>query len=105
MSKTHSYPRHVKTDDGDVEFRLISRADEPNVLGFPQKLPTHDLLFLPRNLSQPKVLSAWINEIERRQIKSLLAVKSGTVVGCGTLVRDLSSANQYKPNMLIWSQL
>jgi hypothetical protein len=48
----------------------MSRADEPAVLAFAQKLPTHDLLFLPRNISQPKVLSAWINEIERGQIRA-----------------------------------
>jgi RimJ/RimL family protein N-acetyltransferase len=91
MSETRSYPRHVKTDGGDIEFRMMSRADEAAVLAFAQKLPTHDLLFLPRNISQPKVLAAWINEIERGQIKSLLAVKDGAVVGCGTLVRDLHS--------------
>ena len=45
-------------------------------------------MFLPRNISEPKVLSAWINEIERGAITSLLAVKDGKVVGCGTLVRD-----------------
>ena len=72
----------------DIEFRLMSRADEANVLDFAKELPTHDLLFLPRNISQPKVLSAWINEIERGAITSLLAVKDGKVVGCGTLVRD-----------------
>ena len=68
MSETRSYPRHVKTDAGDIEFRLMSRSDEAAVLAFAQKLPTHDLLFLPRNISQPKVLSAWINEIERGAI-------------------------------------
>jgi RimJ/RimL family protein N-acetyltransferase len=90
MSETRSYPRHVKTDAGEIEFRLMARADEPAVLAFAQKLPTHDLLFLPRNISQPKVLSAWVNEIERGAIVSLLAVKAGAgaVVGCGTLVRD-----------------
>ena len=88
MSEGRSYPRHVKTDAGEIEFRLMSRADEAAVLAFAQKLPTHDLLFLPRNISQPKVLSAWINEIERGAIVSLLAVKAGAVVGCGTLVRD-----------------
>jgi RimJ/RimL family protein N-acetyltransferase len=88
MSETRSYPRHVKTGGGDIEFRLMSRADEAAVLAFAQKLPTHDLLFLPRNISQPKVLSAWINEIDRGAITSLLAVKGDTVVGCGTLVRD-----------------
>src|SRR5438046_9147834 len=88
MSDTRSYPRHAKTDAGEIEFRLMSRTDEVVVLEFAQKLPTHDLLFLPRNISQPKVLSAWVNEIERGAIVSLLAVKGGTVVGCGTLVRD-----------------
>jgi RimJ/RimL family protein N-acetyltransferase len=88
MSKQRSYPRHVKTEAGDIEFRLMSRADETAVLAFAQKLPTHDLLFLPRNISQPKVLSAWVNEIERGAITSLLAIRDGKVVGCGTLVRD-----------------
>ena len=88
MSDKRTYPRHVKTDAGEIEFRLMSRADEAAVLAFAQKLPTHDLLFLPRNISQPKVLSAWINEIERGDITSLLAIRQGVVVGCGTLVRD-----------------
>ncbi len=88
MSEARSYPRHVKTDSGEIEFRLMSRADEAAVLDFAKKLPPHDLLFLPRNISEPKVLSAWINEIERGAITSLLAVKRGQVVGCGTLVRD-----------------
>jgi RimJ/RimL family protein N-acetyltransferase len=88
MSEPRTYPHHVRLDSGDIEFRLMSRADEANVLEFAKELPTHDLLFLPRNISQPKVLSAWINEIERGAITSLLAVKDGDVVGCGTLVRD-----------------
>jgi len=88
MSETRSYPRQVKTDAGDIEIRLMSRADEAAVLAFAQALPTHDLLFLPRNISQPKVLSAWIGEIERGAIISILAVRGGRVVGCGTLVRD-----------------
>jgi RimJ/RimL family protein N-acetyltransferase len=88
MSEARSYPRHVRTDSGEIEFRLMSRADEAAVLDFAKKLPPHDLLFLPRNISEPKVLSAWINEIERGAITSLLVVKQGQVVGCGTLVRD-----------------
>lgn len=88
MNEARSYPRLVKTESGDIEFRKMARSDEAAVLAFAQKLPTHDLLFLPRNISQPKVLSAWINEIERGAITSLLAVKAGAVVGCGTLVRD-----------------
>jgi RimJ/RimL family protein N-acetyltransferase len=88
MTETRSYPRLAKTDAGEIEFRLMSRADEAAVLNFARKLPAHDLLFLPRNISQPRVLSAWINEIERGDITSLLAVKDDEVVGCSALVRD-----------------
>lgn len=91
MSETRSYPRRVKTEAGEIEFRLMSRTDEAAVLAFAKALPTHDLLFLPRNISQPKVLSAWISEIEAGDITSLLALKGGAVVGCGTLVKDSRS--------------
>jgi N-acetylglutamate synthase-like GNAT family acetyltransferase len=67
---------------------MMGPADEAAVLAFAQALPAHDLLFLPRNISEPKVLAAWIKEIERGSITSVLAVKSGRVVGCGAIVRD-----------------
>ena len=38
-SETRSYPRHVKTEAGEIEFRLMSPADEAAVLDFAQKLP------------------------------------------------------------------
>ena len=88
MTEVRPYPRKATTDAGDIEIRLMERVDEPAVLDFARKLPVHDLLFLPRNISEAKVLSAWITEIERGAITSLLAVKNGKVVGCGTLVRD-----------------
>jgi RimJ/RimL family protein N-acetyltransferase len=87
-SDTRTYPLHVVTEAGDIELRMMGPDDEALVLEFAQKLPVHDLLFLPRNISEPKVLAAWIKEIERGSIASLLAVKSGRVVGCGTVVRD-----------------
>ncbi|MGY4317657.1 GNAT superfamily N-acetyltransferase [Bradyrhizobium sp. JR3.5] len=83
-----SYPRRVNFESGDVEFRLMGPADEAAVLEFANALAVHDMLFLPRNIREPKVLSAWIKEIERGSIVSLLVVKDDIVVGCGTIVRD-----------------
>jgi RimJ/RimL family protein N-acetyltransferase len=88
MSEKRTFPRSIKTDAGPIEFRHMTQADEAAVLDFARSLPAHDLLFLPRNISEPKVLSAWVREIERGAIVSLLAVKEGKVVGCGTIVRD-----------------
>ena len=68
-----SYPRRVTTDAGEIEFRLMGPADQAAVLKFAQQLPMHDLLFLPRNIGEPKVLAAWIKEIERGAITSHLS--------------------------------
>jgi RimJ/RimL family protein N-acetyltransferase len=90
-SELRSYPRQVVTEAGPVEFRLMGAADEAAVLAFARELPVHDLLFLPRNITEPKVLTAWVREIERGTITSLLAWKGDKVVGCGTIVRDVHS--------------
>jgi L-amino acid N-acyltransferase YncA len=87
-SKLRAYPRSVKIEAGEIEFRRMSAADEAATLRFARELPPHDLLFLPRDIAEPKVLSAWIKEIERGAMTSLIAVKEGRVVGCGALVSD-----------------
>jgi L-amino acid N-acyltransferase YncA len=66
----------------------MTETDRNGVLAFAQKLPTHDLLFLPRDISQPKVLDAWVREIERGALTTLIAVRDHTVLGCATIVRD-----------------
>jgi GNAT superfamily N-acetyltransferase len=86
-----SYPRRVSTEAGEIDFRLMRDGDQHAVQEFARKLPVHDLLFLPRNITETKVLAAWVREIERGTIISLLAMRSGEVVGCGTLVRDKHS--------------
>lgn len=91
MTEIRTYPRIVACDAGKIEIRRMTQADEAAVLEFARSLPVHDLLFLPRNISEPKVLSAWIKEIERGAITSLLAVQAGKVVGCGTIVCDAHS--------------
>jgi RimJ/RimL family protein N-acetyltransferase len=86
--QSERYPRTIETEAGEITFRLMNAADKDAVQAFAQALPVHDLLFLPRNISEPKVLSAWVREIERGAITSILAIRDGEVVGCGTLVRD-----------------
>ncbi|GAC1330903.1 MAG: GNAT family N-acetyltransferase [Beijerinckiaceae bacterium] len=82
------YPRVISYDGGKAEIRLMSANDGPDVLAFARELPPHDLLFLPRDISQPKVLTAWMSEIERGSFTSLIATAEGKVVGCAAIVRD-----------------
>ena len=57
-SETRSYPRRVATEAGEIEFRLMSQADEAAVLDFARRLPVHDLLFLPRDISRNSISPA-----------------------------------------------
>ena len=86
--KTRTYPRKIHSEAGDFEIRLMGDGDEAAVLAFAKSLPTHDLLFLPRDISQPKVLAAWIKELERGDMTSLLAIRDRVALGCAALVRD-----------------
>lgn len=83
-----SYPLRVPHSGGDVAIRPMTGADEAAVLAFARRQDPHDLLFLPRDISAPKVLAAWIKEIERGGMTSLAVVRGEDVVGCGALARD-----------------
>jgi GNAT superfamily N-acetyltransferase len=83
-----SHPRTIPSDGGSIELRLMGPGDRDAVLAFARELPPHDLLFLPRDISQPKVLDAWMRELERGALTSLLAVRADAVLGCATIVRE-----------------
>jgi len=83
-----TYPRTVRLGQDDVELRFMRAGDEAAVLVFARELPPHDLLFLPRDITQPKVLAAWVHEIERGALTTLLALRNGAVIGCATIARE-----------------
>ncbi len=82
------YPMTVRGSAGSFELRLMTAEDEPAVLEMARSLPSRDLVFLPRDIRQPKVLSAWIRQIADGQIVSLLATREGVVVGCSAITCD-----------------
>ena len=88
INVNRSYPRTMACDDGDVELRLLTPDDGAAVLAFAQKLSAHDLLFLRRDISQPKVVAAWMEATRNDAIVSVLATRQGAVLGCATIVRD-----------------
>ncbi|MGI9025565.1 MAG: GNAT family N-acetyltransferase, partial [Burkholderiaceae bacterium] len=88
MTNTPSriYPRMMACEGGDLELRLITPADEAAVLAFAQQLSVHDLLFLPRDISEPKVVAAWMEATRTGAIVTVLATKGAQVLGCATIV-------------------
>lgn len=88
MPDSPNYPRDVTAKDRTITLRLLESADAPALLAFANALPAHDLLFLLRDIRNPKVVAAWIEQVERGQIRSIVALEGGKIVGCTALARD-----------------
>jgi RimJ/RimL family protein N-acetyltransferase len=82
------YPRTIACTGGDVEVRFLKPGDEAALLAFAQRLTAHDLLFLRRDISQPKVVTAWMQATAADRIVTLLAFRGDAVVACATVVVD-----------------
>ena len=85
---TRPYPQTMPTPDGDLTLRLLTPDDDAAVLAFAQRLSTHDLLFLRRDISNPRVVAAWMDATRDGSIVTVVAMRDGAVLGCATIVKD-----------------
>jgi RimJ/RimL family protein N-acetyltransferase len=83
-----AYPKTLSLDGTTIVLREMRGADERAMLDFARTLPAHDLLFLRRDITNPKVVSAWIEAIRAGTIWSLLALDGEEILGCAALIRD-----------------
>ncbi|NWG71370.1 MAG: GNAT family N-acetyltransferase [Parvularculaceae bacterium] len=86
--KDLGYPKSVELGALSVLLREMRGADEKDMLDFARGLPTHDLLFLRRDITNPKVVSAWVEAIRAGTIWTVLALDGETILGCAALIRD-----------------
>ncbi len=70
------------------QIRRFQPGDREAMLAFANALPEHDLLFLGRDLTHPRVIEAWLSAIEEGWIDSLVAIDNDRLVGTAALVRD-----------------
>lgn len=70
------------------QIRRFEPGDRDAMLAFADALPEHDLLFLGRDLTHPRVVAAWLGAIEEGWIDSLVAIDRDMLVGTAALVRD-----------------
>lgn len=95
------YPRRIDNASGAIELRLLVPEDGEAVLAFAQRLPTHDLLFLRRDIAQPKVIAAWMEATRNGGIVTVLGWRGDSVVACATIVRDALSWSRHVGEMRV----
>jgi len=90
-----AYPRKHQLGNATVDVELLAPTEGAAVAAFVQKLPTHDLLFVRRDVSHPKVVTAWLDSIAQGSITSLAARCDGELVGCTAIVTDPRSWSRH----------
>ena len=96
MSETQpSWPKHVACDASQIEIARMSSADRGALVEFVAALPAHDLLFVPRDIGQPKVIDAWMRALDTGAVASLVAREAGRMVGCTAIVTDALSWSRH----------
>ncbi len=91
MNPTPRYPKSVACEGATLDIATMQPAQADEVGAFIATLPAHDLLFLRRDVSQPKVLAAWMKALDDGGIQSLVAREAGKIVGCTAIVTDALS--------------
>lgn len=71
-----------------VAIASMADADDATIARFVAKIPLHDLLFLDRDIREPKVLAAWRKAIERGSVRSLVAVADDEIVATTAVIRE-----------------
>ncbi|GGC16962.1 N-acetyltransferase [Novosphingobium marinum] len=88
MNDSTGSDRRLTIAGSPVEFRSMRRGDEDAIRRFAETVPSHDLLFLQRDIRSAKVVDAWLEQIERGYIRSTIAIGDDGIIGCNALVRD-----------------
>jgi RimJ/RimL family protein N-acetyltransferase len=81
----HTYPRTIDVGPAKVTLRLSEPRDRDAVLAMIRELPEHDLLFLARDMTDPAVVTEWLEETNNTRI---LAVEGGRVCGYAAIHRS-----------------
>jgi len=88
---SHDYPRIIDCGGTAVELRRLHPADAATIQTFAQALPPHDLLFINRDITHPRVVKAWLAETAEGSISTIVAVIDDRIVGCCAVVADALS--------------
>ncbi len=98
-TKKSTYPWTTKIKGRSITMRLMQSTDRDAVLAFAQSLPADDLLFLPIDITHPKVVDGWMRSIGSGRTFTVVAEAEGQLIGMGTMVRSETNWARHLGNM------
>lgn len=89
------YPRHIQCGGSQIEIARMTSADRDALVAFSTSLPEHDLLFLSRDVTEPKVIDAWMRALDSGDISSLVARDGEVILGHTAIFIDRLSWSRH----------
>jgi L-amino acid N-acyltransferase YncA len=83
-----TYPRQTTVHGVEITLRLMEPSDRNEILAFARSLPGHDLLFLRIDITDPKKVDEWVENMKKGRTVTILAESEGKLVGWANLHRD-----------------
>lgn len=80
-----TYPWQTSVGGVEVTFRLMEPSDRDTLLGFARALPDHDLLFLRTDVTDPKVVEEWIENLKKGRTITVMAESGSDLLGYASL--------------------
>ena len=93
--KSRTYPRRIDCGGTPIDLTRMTSADREALVTFVAGLPAQDLLFVPRDISHPKVIDAWMQAVDKGAVVSLITRSGDTMVGCTTIFTDTMSWSRH----------
>ena len=85
------YPRTLRLGERDFSLRLMSRDDAARMVAFARALPSDDLLFLRRNITEAPAVEGWVDNIEAGQAVVVLAFEGEALAGYASMNLNLAN--------------
>ena len=72
-----TYPWQTSVGGVEMTLRLMEPSDRDTILNFGRSLPDHDLLFLRSDVTDPKVIDEWVENLKKGRTITVMAEGDG----------------------------
>lgn len=97
-----AYPKEVSLRDGStVTLRPLEKKDKDELLAFFLHIPEEDRFYLKEDVTAPKVIERWTNDLDYNRAVPLVALSDGSIVADAVLVRHRAGARHHTGDVRI----
>lgn len=90
-----NYPKEAVLKDGEkIILRPMVKEDEQKLLAFFSHLPEKDRLFLRDNVTDPRIIKLWVDNLDYEHVLPILAEIGDRIIGDATLHRRTTDQPQ-----------